>query len=426
VISAGAREEPVWRWGSLVALALIGVQNYMERLLNPGKSPEEVDEDRPFWRSDHVILPAAVFAGSVATIYGARGVCWSLCASTSVETYFFILVLGHNCNMLFVWATILMALTGIVFLAVLNQQWNNDGVDVPEVFFGISLCVLAQMFAVYKNEWRERKSFWAERETRSKGLKALSLVESMLPKEVAQSMRKNQLQPAYKYTNMSLLFADIVEFTSYCSTVQPEQVVRMLTMLFSAFDNVTGALGLYKVYTIGDAYLVTNEPRKERPDPNAKAVLRMGIAMLDLIQQVRQRINHPNLDMRIGIHLGEFVAGVIGTKLLRFDMWGPDILNGNVCEQRGIAGAICVSEAFREQLPDRHEYRFTTHDEFRLAGDRSGRSMALYRIDPKVGSWAQPAGSKDDHPMAVHHINESTSEIPLPPGAPPTFVSSPV
>ncbi|CAJ1365403.1 unnamed protein product [Effrenium voratum] len=93
-----------------------------------------------------------------------------------------------------------------------------------------------------------------------------SLLNSLLPKEVLHSMQSDTLQLAYTYRDMTLLFADIVGFTKYCSSHSPNEAVRLVTHLFARFDDCCKLLGAYKVCTIGDAYLAVNEPKTEHDD----------------------------------------------------------------------------------------------------------------------------------------------------------------
>ena len=101
-----------------------------------------------------------------------------------------------------------------------------------------------------------------------------------------------------------MLFADIAGFTKYSSSVSPEQVVTMLKDLFTEFDRRCLQHRVYKVYTIGDCYVVLGilDAYKRDPAEEAKNVVQMGFSMIEIIKTVRNRINFHELDMRIGIH----------------------------------------------------------------------------------------------------------------------------
>mmetsp|Transcript_97973 Transcript_97973/g.187960 ORF Transcript_97973/g.187960 Transcript_97973/m.187960 type:complete len:242 (+) Transcript_97973:102-827(+) len=178
------------------------------------------------------------------------------------------------------------------------------------------------------------------------------LLDSMLPQEVLHEMKAGSLSLAYDYENMTFLFADIVGFTSFCFTHTPEQAVNLVTKLFAEFDETTVSLGIYKVCTIGDAYVVVNEPRTQVLDKfgDCERVFTLATKMLQIIEVQRVRVDFDALNMRIGLHFGRFVGGVIGTKRVRFDIWGEDVIIGNSIESEGIKGRICVSEQAKKVL----------------------------------------------------------------------------
>ena len=107
-----------------------------------------------------------------------------------------------------------------------------------------------------------------------------------------------------EFDDVTLLFADISGFTKYSSSVSAEQVVNMLRSLFTEFDKCCLKFKVYKVYTIGDCYVVMGftNAYKRNPVEEANNVVRMGLSMIQIIRTVRDLINFPELDMRIGIH----------------------------------------------------------------------------------------------------------------------------
>lgn len=218
-----------------------------------------------------------------------------------------------------------------------------------------------------------------------------SLLNSLLPKEVLLSMQSNTLELAYTYHNMSMLFADIVGFTGYCNKHKdnPSDAVRLVTHLFASFDDCCKLLGAYKVCTIGDAYLAVNEPKTQHDEsvPGALVLLHLAMAMLRIIVKVRDEVQHEGLNMRIGLHHGKFVAGVIGSNQLRFDIWGEDVLMGNQMESDGEPGRICCSATFVEVLKDFKDFSFSSHDPPRLvkcAG--SNRTLESFLLDAPHGT----------------------------------------
>lgn len=107
--------------------------------------------------------------------------------------------------------------------------------------------------------------------------------------------------------DVTILFADIAGFSKYCASVEPEEVVKMLSELFHEFDQMCVRLKVYKVYTIGDCYVALGFNNKNSDElisgaTDADNIIQMGIAMIRIIQVVKEQINHPGLNMRIGVH----------------------------------------------------------------------------------------------------------------------------
>ncbi len=158
---------------------------------------------------------------------------------------------------------------------------------------------------------------------------------------------------AEKVEDVTLLFADIVGFTSYSSDRTPTDVVEMLSKLFTSFDKECNRLNLYKVYTIGDCYVVMSFLDKNArisPQEECMDVVELGLKMIDIIATVRKEVNFDGLHMRIGIHTGKIIGGVIGTGIIRYDLYGHDVLIANKMESSGKEDAVHVSEATKNML----------------------------------------------------------------------------
>lgn len=150
-------------------------------------------------------------------------------------------------------------------------------------------------------------------------------------------------------TDVTLLFTDMVGFTSYSKNQQPGTVVHLLSKLFSEFDTLCVKNNVYKVHTIGDCYVImgyTGKITQNSRDTLNEAynVVKTGYEMIDIIRRIREEIDFPELDMRIGIHSGSVTAGVIGSNIVRYDIFGADVLVANKMESNGIAGHVVVSE----------------------------------------------------------------------------------
>jgi len=215
------------------------------------------------------------------------------------------------------------------------------------------------------------------------------LLDSMLPQEVLSEMKMGCLSTAYHYDDMTFMFADIVGFTSYCASHSSQEAVNLVTKLFAEFDESTVQLQIYKVCTIGDAYVVVNEPRTKVVDKHGDCckVYRLAEKMIDIIIRVREQVNHESLDMRIGLHCGWFVGGVIGTTRVRFDIWGEDVLVGNSIESEGTPGRICASNEAKqvlEKCPIGQHLTFTFKKEFETSYTK--RRVEVHVIENTEGS----------------------------------------
>lgn len=138
--------------------------------------------------------------------------------------------------------------------------------------------------------------------------------------------------------------------------------------------------------TIGDAYLAVNEPKTVHEDKvlGANQLLHLAMSMLRVIVSVRNEVQHEGLDMRIGLHHGQFVAGVIGSNQLRFDIWGEDVLIGNQMESEGEPGRICCSATFVEVIRNNfQQFHFTEHKVIACSGTK--RTMQSYLLDEPHG-----------------------------------------
>lgn len=186
--------------------------------------------------------------------------------------------------------------------------------------------------------------------------KISEFVDRLLPKHIRATAGISN-PTGETVENVTLLFADIVGFTEYSSSKTPEEVVTMLSKLFTSFDKECSKLNLYKVYTIGDCYVVMSFlDKNDRLSPRQEClnVVELGFKMIEIIARVRKEIAFDKLHMRIGIHTGKIIGGIIGTGIIRYDLYGHDVLIANKMESSGKNDSIHVSEATKNMLDDSH------------------------------------------------------------------------
>ncbi len=156
---------------------------------------------------------------------------------------------------------------------------------------------------------------------------------------------------AENFASATVLFGDIVDFTTLSTLISPTELVGLLNGIFSEFDRLAELHGLEKIKTIGDAYMVVGGIPNPRSD-HAAAIANMALDMQ--VELARFRIKNRPIFMRIGINTGPVIAGVIGTKKFIYDLWGDTVNIANRMESTGVAKSIQVTQSTYEQLKDRY------------------------------------------------------------------------
>jgi class 3 adenylate cyclase len=180
------------------------------------------------------------------------------------------------------------------------------------------------------------------------------LLLNVLPASIAGRLKETDDVIADAFAEVTVLFADLVDFTRRSQQIAPQQVVRFLNELFSVFDQLAQQRGLEKIKTIGDAYMVVGGLPDPRPD-HAEAVAEMALAMREEIARRADPSGRP-LAVRIGIDTGPVVAGVIGTSKFSYDLWGDAVNTVSRMESGGVAGCIQVTARTYQRLQS--GYRF--------------------------------------------------------------------
>ncbi|XP_072172124.1 soluble guanylate cyclase gcy-31-like [Diadema setosum] len=179
-----------------------------------------------------------------------------------------------------------------------------------------------------------------------------SLLYQMIPRQVAEKLRRGE--PATNtcevFSAVTILFSDIVGFTNICSQITPMAVVSMLNGMYTKYDNLSETFDVYKVETIGDAYMVVSgAPTATKY--HAVRIVEMGLAMICAIADVKDpSSNVDNMKIRIGVHSGMVVAGVVGLKMPRYCLFGDTVNTASRMESTGEAMKIHMSETTFDNL----------------------------------------------------------------------------
>ena len=197
-----------------------------------------------------------------------------------------------------------------------------------------------------------RDRIQCERALEQEREKSETLLLNILPESIAEQLKQNPQAIAYRFESVTILFADIVNFTGLSAAIAPTELVNRLNQIFSDFDQLADQHGLEKIKTIGDAYMVVGGV----PNPMAHhtvAIANMALDMQQAIQQYERPDGAP-FSLRIGIDTGPVVAGVIGMKKFSYDLWGDTVNLASRMESHGEPGRIQVTEAVSQCLGDRY------------------------------------------------------------------------
>jgi len=205
-----------------------------------------------------------------------------------------------------------------------------------------------------------------------------ALLLQILPRRIVERMRTGEMLIADHIADATILFSDLVNFTALSRNLAPQETVKLLDLLFSRFDALAERAGLEKIKTIGDGYMIAGgvlEPRRDHAEAMAEIALAMHVAAADTSHALGM-LSAP-LRLRIGLHTGPLVAGVIGTQKFVYDVWGDTVNTASRMEKYGAPGRVHVSAATRGRLGDK--FRFEARDQLEVKGKGT---METFFLDP--------------------------------------------
>ena len=181
------------------------------------------------------------------------------------------------------------------------------------------------------------------------------LLLNILPASIAQRLRDGEVVIADRFDAMTVLFADVVDFTPLSARRSANEVVQLLNGVFSAFDTLADTFGLEKIKTVGDAYMIAGGLAPDGDGDDAERMADMGLEMVDAAARVGLELGEP-LAIRVGLHTGPAVAGVIGIKKFIYDVWGDTVNTASRMESHGVPGRVQVTRSTYERLRDTHDF----------------------------------------------------------------------
>ncbi|XP_022209089.2 soluble guanylate cyclase 88E isoform X2 [Drosophila obscura] len=250
------------------------------------------------------------------------------------------------------------------------------------------------------------------------------LLYQMIPKQVADRLRRgeNPIDTCEMFDSVSILFSDIVTFTEICSRITPMEVVSMLNAMYSIFDKLTERNSVYKVETIGDAYMVVaGAPDKDAN--HAERVCDMALDMVDAITDLKDPSTGQHLRIRVGVHSGAVVAGIVGLKMPRYCLFGDTVNTASRMESTSIAMKVHISESTKILIGP--SYKILERGEIDVKGKGT---MATYWLEERENRLPLQLATG----LLMHTMTPSAKAImpapskPVTPMAPPLPASVPV
>ncbi|XP_068611336.1 atrial natriuretic peptide receptor 1-like [Brachionichthys hirsutus] len=199
--------------------------------------------------------------------------------------------------------------------------------------------------------------------------KAEALLYQILPHSVAEQLKRGETVQAEAFDSVSIYFSDIVGFTAISAESTPMEVVTLLNDLYTCFDAIIDNFDVYKVETIGDAYMVVSGLPVRNGKLHGREIARMGLALRDAVRTFKIR-NRPEeqLKLRIGIHSGPVCAGVVGLKMPRYCLFGDTVNTSSRMESSGEALKIHVSAATRDVLLESGRFQLERRGQIDVKG----------------------------------------------------------
>jgi class 3 adenylate cyclase len=241
------------------------------------------------------------------------------------------------------WFAAYLALVAVS--ALIDVPLADGAIEIPAmavaVFFASNVIMVSTiLFLVLRH-------FVSETEQAKR--KSDGLLFHMLPPSIAQRLKDGESPIADRIEEVSVVFADIVDFTRLADELEPEDLVDLLNSVYGAFDHIADDLGVEKIRTVGDAYIAVAGIPQPRDD-HARVAVEAATRMRDHLVHLGLQTTESPIEMRFGVHCGPVVAGVIGTQKLNYEVWGDTVNVASRMESTGFPSQVQVSEAIYSQI----------------------------------------------------------------------------
>ncbi len=254
-----------------------------------------------------------------------------------------------------------MAILGASKFEIINAVWWVGGA----VGFAVGFAYLLDVI--------NRRAFHLERQLENEKQRSEALLLNILPAEIATRLKAQEEPLADTHESVSVLFADLAGFTDISRKMSASELVNLLNDLFSRFDKLAEQHGAEKIKTIGDAYMVATGLKGGVAD-HAENISDLALGMQKAFGEFRED-NNVDLKLRIGVHSGAVIAGVIGKQKFSYDLWGNTVNVASRMESEGIADQIQISAETWKMLSDR--FQTSPRGEIQIKGHRPRSTYLL-------------------------------------------------
>ena len=200
--------------------------------------------------------------------------------------------------------------------------------------------------------------------------KSDDLLHNILPDEVAEELKETGQSEARDFDKVTVLFTDFTHFTETAERLSAKELVSEINTCFKAFDEICDECAIEKIKTIGDAYMAAGGlhiPKNSKPRDVVHAALKMQLFMMNRIKE-RAEVGLASFEMRVGIHTGPVVAGIVGVKKFQYDIWGDTVNTANRMESSGEVGKVNISQSTYELLKGDSDYVFEKRGKIKAKG----------------------------------------------------------
>jgi adenylate cyclase len=241
----------------------------------------------------------------------------------------------------------------------------------------------------------------ARHEVARQKARAEELLHDLLPPAIADELKKNgRVQPRY-LRSATVLFADLQGFTLLAERAEPAALVGLLNQYFTAFDDIVARRGLEKIKTIGDAYMAAGGvPETDRPHPVDACLMPLEMqAAAARIKSRSDKMRLPSLELRVGVHTGPIISGVVGNRRFTFDIWGHAVNVAAVMEAHCLPGRINVSDTVAGHA--KALFELEPRGQVEAKHERSHEMFFLNRLKPEFSR--DPAGHRPNESFAAEY-----------------------